>query len=309
MLKNDLNEQGYSVTEHYQKHGKVTLIWVILAIILIATVLVTTVIINNMSNPMFDFFDNIAQSINSVFRTHGATSVIYLLIWVGIFIVSCYFARNFSDEQKISRCKQWKIITIWVLVILALAAIFFFIVLIADNYNVEDKPAAFFGFFEGMYIVFFWISEELTRSLGALGALGGYGAIFAYLVVFVLWYLALKLIATIFVCSDKHRSIKLKILKMNAMPICHCKEALKLFPTVLIYLMPAAFMYSMIYILSLRSSEAALNIFTIIFMTFYITFDLTAVLYALFFKIRHQSDYIAVNYHIYEMTLYSKTYV
>jgi hypothetical protein len=216
--------------------------------------------------------------------------------------------RNFSNGHKKSEIKRWKIIAVSALTILVLAAMLFFMILIADNYNYEIKPPAFFGFFEGIYIVFFWIAEEITRSLGALGAFGGYSAIFAYLVVFVLWYLALKLIVTIFVCSDKHRSTKLKILKINAMPICHCKEAFKIFPTILVYFMPAVFMYSMLYILSLRGF-GALNIFIVVLITFYIAFDLTAVLYILFFKIRHKADYIALDHHIYEVTLYSKTYI
>ena len=302
-------QQGYIVTEHYQKYWKVTLLWVVVALIMIAAALSTIIIIGNMQNLLFDFFDSISQSMNSIFRTNGATSAIYLFIWVGIFILSCYVMRNFSNEQKKSDHQQRKILAGCVLSVLILAAVFFFMLLIADNYEYDEKPAVFFGFFDGMYFLFFLIAEEVTKSLGALGAIGGYGAIFAYLVVFVLFYMALKLIMTIFVCSDNHRSIKLKILKMNAMPICCCKEALKIFPTLSIYFIPAVFMYSTLYILCLRSYESSVNLLAIILMVFFISFDLTVALYVLFFKIRHKADYIALDKHIYELTMYKKTYI
>ena len=36
MLKKELREQGYSITEHCQKHTTITLIWVVSAAVMIA---------------------------------------------------------------------------------------------------------------------------------------------------------------------------------------------------------------------------------------------------------------------------------
>jgi hypothetical protein len=89
------------------------------------------------------------------------------------------------------------------------------------------------------------------------------------------------------------------------MPVCHCREGLKILPAVLINLAPAVLMYSVLFIMTIRGFTFLL----IIFLPFFIAFDLTAVIYILFFKIRHKADYIALNFHIYDVTLFRGTYI
>jgi hypothetical protein len=46
-----------------------------------------------------------------------------------------------------------------------------------------------------------------------------------------------------------------------------------------------------------------------VFMSFFLAYDLTLVLYAAYLKIRHKMDYISIDHHIYEVTLFKKSYV
>jgi hypothetical protein len=92
------------------------------------------------------------------------------------------------------------------------------------------------------------------------------------------------------------------------MPVCHSREAFKILPAVLIYLMPAVFMFSVLIIMSMRGLGFSV-VFLSIFLPFFIAFDLTAVIYILFFKIRHKADYIAMDHHIYDVVVFKETYV
>jgi len=122
-------------------------------------------------------------------------------------------------------------------------------------------------------------------------------------------YLGLKLIMTIFVCSDKFRSIKLKLLSVNAVPICHCREALTVKQTVFIYLAPFIIIYFAMYALCLLSLADLFVFLAIFIMSFFLAFDLTLVVYVLYIKAKYKVDYIAIDHHIYEITTYKNTYV
>ena len=45
------------------------------------------------------------------------------------------------------------------------------------------------------------------------------------------------------------------------------------------------------------------------FMWFFMAFDLTAVLYVLYFKFKEKIDYIAIDHHIFDVTLFRGSYV
>ena len=122
-------------------------------------------------------------------------------------------------------------------------------------------------------------------------------------------YLGLKLIMTISVCSDKFRSIKLKLLKQNSMPVCHCREALTVRQTVFIYLVPLIIVYFALYALCIASLSSFIVLMVMCVLSFFLAFDLTLVVYILYIKARHKIDYVALDHHIYEITTYKNTYV
>ena len=122
-------------------------------------------------------------------------------------------------------------------------------------------------------------------------------------------YLALKLIMTIFVCNDKFRSIKLKLLAINAVPICQCKEALTVRQTVFIYFVPFIIMYFAMYALCLLSLASLFVFLAMFIMSFFLAFDLTLVVYVLYISVKYKIDYVAVDHHIYELTTYKNTYI
>lgn len=323
MLKNDLREQGCLITEHHQKHGQVSLIWIFFAVMMIAAIFVSSALIDrisldysmdeSISKYIFDFFNNTAGKINSLFEYHGMTSIIYLLIWTGIFYLVYYSLKDTSDRRETDRKKAAAVKTAAVMLILS--AIFFFMVEIAYEYdnlrevydftgndrlvNVIREKSAAFPFFEPLHM-FAGGYGDYGYSIGSI----------VFLIFCVFLYFALKLIMTIIMCSNKYGNIKFKLLDHSAMPVCHCREGLKILPAGLIYFLPAAFIYSVVFIMTVRRDSYTLGVFfaIIIFLTFFISFDLAAAVYILYFKIKCKADYIALDNHIYDVTVYKKTY-
>jgi hypothetical protein len=125
-------------------------------------------------------------------------------------------------------------------------------------------------------------------------------------------YFALKLVMTILFCSDKHHSIRLTILEGRGMPICECREALKVWQIVLIYLVPVIIIYGAMYGICAYKVYVKMEygfFFMLLFMSFFLAFDLALVIYVLAIKIKEKVNYISIDYHIYEMTLFKETYV
>ena len=154
-------------------------------------------------------------------------------------------------------------------------------------------------------------ADGMFLSLGQLitPEMGTVLAIFIYILTFIFTYLGLKVLLTIAVCRDKHRSIKLKILENKAIPICECKEGLKVWQVILINLTPFVLLYPLLFILSLLSEGGIMYVLPLFVLLFYGTFDITLVLYVLRIKIAERIDYISVNHHVYNLTLYSKSYI
>lgn len=131
-----------------------------------------------------------------------------------------------------------------------------------------------------------------------------------YFILFLSIYFALKAIMTILVCEDKIRSIHIKFLKGKGMPICTCKEALKAWQAILIYLVPIVIMYSALFIISVLSIK--INIIylpMLIILSFFMAFDLTVVWYVLFLKIKGGLEYISIDLHAHQMTTFSRPIV
>ena len=158
------------------------------------------------------------------------------------------------------------------------------------------------------------VGQDFANGFDPLGILYenlGYGVGFMLvLAVGLLLYIELKFILTVLFChSVAPSSIKLKILEGTAMPVCFCREALKVWQTLLIYLLPVVFMYSLIFWLCVISGAGALYIVMLFFMSFYMAYDLTLVLYIMCFKLIDRMEYISIDHHVYAMTLYRKSYV
>jgi len=93
------------------------------------------------------------------------------------------------------------------------------------------------------------------------------------------------------------------------MPVCLCREALKVWQTILIYTAPFVLIYSLYIFIIIRYNNNLFFLLMLLFFIFYMAFDLTLVLYVLHFRIRDKIDYISVELHAYMITLFSKTYI
>lgn len=148
--------------------------------------------------------------------------------------------------------------------------------------------------------VFAYLFYLITNGLGYWGFL-------IIMCLFYFLYLGIKLLMTVSASNNKADSTKLKILEMKGMPICYSKEAFTVKETVVIYIVPILFMYSLNFVLSVITFDPFILTMSY-FMCFLFAFDLTVVLYTLFFKIIYKMDYIAVDFHVYQVTLYKRTH-
>jgi len=78
---------------------------------------------------------------------------------------------------------------------------------------------------------------------------------------------------------------------------------------VLIYVAPFILTYTLLFIFCVVTMAGAIYILGLVVLIFYGAFDLTLIIYVLRIKIKEKIDYISVDYHVYQMTLYSKTYI
>ena len=148
---------------------------------------------------------------------------------------------------------------------------------------------------------------------------------FIELIIFIFVYFGLKLAAALIFCKDKDNSAKLKTIEEKTLPIfpvCFCREAFKVWQTVVMYAAPLIFVYACMFFLCMFQpvdvilggarafEEVDAGYMTMLFfMSFFMAFDITLIAYTLYFKIKNKIDYISVEYHIYGVTLYKKTYV
>ena len=144
------------------------------------------------------------------------------------------------------------------------------------------------------------------------------GSILVYMLEFIIAvfvWLGLKFAFTFLFCSDRLNSVKLKILEGHGMPVCYCREALKPWQTIVIYAAPAVIIYLVMLLVGLIMvpfpfQEIETGFITMLFfMTFFLAWDLTLAIYVLAIKIKDKIEYIAIDRHIYEITLYKSTYI
>jgi len=125
-------------------------------------------------------------------------------------------------------------------------------------------------------------------------------------------YSMIKIAVAAVFCSDKKNSVALTFIEGKDLPVCQCREALKPWQVILIYLIPIVSIYIPMFWLCVGSVGDYVDsgFMTMMFiMEFIMGFDLTLIVYILILKAKDKMDYIAVNHHIYNLTLFNKTYI
>ena len=182
----------------------------------------------------------------------------------------------------------------------------------------------------GTFSAFLLFVGYTPPSPGANSAIADESHIDSYVVyaliflIILFGYYILKLISTIIFCFDKEKSIKLKILEGKGLPICLCKEALKVWQTVFIYLVPVIIVYIVMLVMCcnvnviindngfyqiISEGIEPGSLVMLLFISFFMAFDLMLVVYVLFIRIREKIDFISIEFHIYGLTVYKETYV
>jgi hypothetical protein len=118
-------------------------------------------------------------------------------------------------------------------------------------------------------------------------------------------YFIFKDIMTSSFCSNSDNVIKADLSLKTEMPAWNYREAFKAWQIIVIHLVPAVSMYPVLLGLGVLSGGEISLLILVLIMTFFITSDLTLVIYILFSKVRHNAEYIAINNHVYSLTLYS----
>lgn len=308
MLKKDLRESGYTEEEIQQKNSVITAIWVITAFFMMSFVFGFTILINKwkkVGGDLADFMDDLAFMFHQIFQRWWF--LVYILLWALIFLTLFFITkRNLRDQNAYAPPKvpkrHAKYILRMVLALLIIAATFYFLTMISEvpeNAPRSGSTSSIKGF------------DLIGVILGVFASIGPL-SIFVYTVFWELLYLVLKCAVTKFVCHKKSKDTHLTILKDTSMPVCSCKEAFSLRHVLFAYLLPFAFMYSTLLLLCATADDvAALGnyMITAIFMSFFMSYDLTLVFYSIYLKMRHKMDYISINRHIYEVTLFKKSFI
>ena len=147
--------------------------------------------------------------------------------------------------------------------------------------------------------------DGFIALLEEFGPLGYFG----FFIITMFAYYLLKCFFTAMFCL-KINCMKLHLLEINKMPVCLCKEALRVWQHVVINGAPFILFYPLYIFLSVRYMANPQFLLMLIFMIFFMAFDLTLILYVLRVKIRERTlEYISMEYHVYMMTLFDRTYV
>lgn len=129
---------------------------------------------------------------------------------------------------------------------------------------------------------------------------------------FLILYFVLKFVLTRIFCKDKNNSIKITILEDKAMPVCLCREAFKVWQTVIIYLVPFVVVYASMVVVAGVQIYVYMQygfLFMLLFISFFLAFDLVLVIYVLLIRLTHKINYISIDHHIYDVTVYRKAYI
>jgi hypothetical protein len=184
-----------------------------------------------------------------------------------------------------------------------------------SEYHFEEKEAkegviailwaAFTVFFTaGTLVLFFLNFDALENAIPMDGALTGIMLISTFFL-----YMILKFVVTFLFCGNKKNTIRLKMLEKKAIPVCFCREVFRAWQIILIYIIPFVLMSAGLIFLGLVTGSEAGFFIIFLFMQFFMGLDLALVAYIIYIKIKYKPDYIAINEHVYHITLYSKIYI
>ena len=110
-------------------------------------------------------------------------------------------------------------------------------------------------------------------------------------------------------CQYKKNSIAtFKVLEEGGISIFTCREALRMWQIILIYTIPAASAYSALSIMVVLWTFESVFLFFMFLTSVAMACDFTIAIYILFIKAAYKPDYIAINHHIYNLTLYTNKY-
>ena len=124
----------------------------------------------------------------------------------------------------------------------------------------------------------------------------------------VIYFVSRELLTAAF-SSHKKEKLEMKLHSDTGMAITAGREAFRTWQIIRIYLLPLCFVYPSLIVLGVLSGgNMSLLILTFI-MSFYMSFDLTLVIYVLYLKMRYNADYVGIKNHVYMITLYSENYI
>jgi len=135
--------------------------------------------------------------------------------------------------------------------------------------------------------------------------LGNAANIFIFCAI-VFIYFFMKIRMTSVFCHDKKQSMNFKVIKEDGVPVVACKEALTARQIILIHTVPVIIAYSLLCVLVTSAAVDILYQILLFGLSFVMAYDFALVICVLYMKARYKPDYIAVNHHIYDMTLYTK---
>lgn len=128
----------------------------------------------------------------------------------------------------------------------------------------------------------------------------------AVLVAMLILYFFLKFKITSLFCINKKQNVNMKIVEDLGLPVCACREALKTKQFVFIYTIPIVLNYLLMCLSNIFFGGGGEYIFSVFIMSLLMSFDLTLVVYLLYLQKKYKFDYLAINNHVYKLTMYTK---
>ena len=284
MLKSVLREQNYIEDTKYPKEFPLALIWAGLTILITVVAFAFLFLIKSAHyHPILDFLNEI----NNTMKSYRIVSVIFFGLMILSIVVFAFIIRNKSNSKK------KKVILRTILIILIVLMIIFFMLSIAVGFDEDER---------NHYSPFLSVFDTLLYISMDAGIVG----VVLLLTTLDLMYLITKLIIYLIFTQSKESRVTLKILKGKGLPICYNSEAFRVSQIAMIYIIPIIFIYSILFILLMSSGINFLYMLLFFFYTIIMTFDLTALIYALFCKIKYKIEYIAFDHHMYETNVFKK---
>ena len=123
----------------------------------------------------------------------------------------------------------------------------------------------------------------------------------------MLIYFALKVGIITMCCQYKKDAIAtFKVLETGGISIFTCREALKGWQLVLIHSLPSILAYTVLCVMIAIWTFESVFMFFLFLSSIFLACDFTVAAYIIYIKITYRPDYIAINHHIYNLTLYKK---